>query len=55
MKVAIVILTIGDRYIKTFNYYFRDSVEKYCKKYNYDLFVLTELIKVEDNMNSKKF
>lgn len=54
MKVAIIILTVGDRYIKKFNYYFRESVEKYCKKYNYDLFVLTELIKYENNMDSKK-
>jgi len=54
MKVAIVILTVGDRYIRIFDYYFRSSVEKYCKKYNYDLFVLKELIKNENNMDNKK-
>jgi len=53
-KVAIVILAIGEKYINSFNLYFRNSVEKYCNKYNYHLIVLNELIKYEDNMNSKK-
>ena len=54
-KIAIIILTVGDKYIKLFNLYFRNSVEKYCEKYGYDLFVLKELVKYETDMNSKKF
>lgn len=53
-KVAIVILAIGEKYINIFNLYFRNSVEKYCKKYDYDLIVLNELVKYEADMNSKK-
>jgi hypothetical protein len=51
MKVAIVIFVIGDKYIQSFNSFFKNSVEKYCKKYNYDLIILTELINKNINHN----
>ena len=55
MKVAIVIFVIGENYIKNFNERFKSSVESYCQKYNYELIMLTSLIKNEENMNKKKF
>lgn len=55
MKVAIVIFVMGEHYIKTFNDKFKVSVESYCNKYSYDLIVLTEYIKYEENMDKKKF
>jgi len=55
MKVAIVIFVIGENYIKKFNDIFKSSVESYCQKYNYELIMLTSLIKNEQHMDNKKF
>jgi hypothetical protein len=54
-KVAIVIFVVGDNYIKTFNLIFKNSVEKYCKRHNYDLHLLTELLVPLEPFNKKKF
>ena len=55
MKVAIVIFVIGENYIKKFNEIFKPSVDSYCQKYNYELIILTSLIKNEEHMDKKKF
>lgn len=55
MKVAIVIFVIGENYIKKFNETFKSSVESYCQKYNYELIILSSLIKNEEHMDIKKF
>ena len=55
MKVAIVIFVIGERYTKHFNATFKSSVESYCRKHQYELIILTSLIKEEPMMDRKKF
>lgn len=55
MKVAIIIFVIGENYIKKFNESFKSSVESYCQKYNYELIILSSLIKNEEHMDKKKF
>ena len=55
MKVAIVIFVIGEKYIISFNNIFKNNLTKYCEKYNYDLIILNEYIKHEENMVKKKF
>ena len=55
MRVAIVIFVIGDKYLQSFNNKFKASVESYCQKYNYELIILSHLIRQEENMDSKKF
>ncbi len=55
MRVAIIIFVIGDRYINHFNSKYRSNVESYCKKYGYDLILLTDLIRQEQHMDRKKF
>ena len=39
---------------KTYNI-LEASVESYCQKYNYELIILSHLIRQEENMDSKKF
>lgn len=44
MKVAVVTIAIGEKYIEEYNRIFRGSVERYCKKYGYEFFLLTEYL-----------
>lgn len=44
MKKALVTLLIGERYEKLFNKYVRNTFQKYCKKYGYDLLIVDKLI-----------
>jgi len=55
MKIAVVVFVIGEKYINNFNKYFKNNLVSYCIKYNYELFILNELIRNEPNMNNKKF
>ena len=55
MKVAIVVFVIGDKYINMYNTYYKLNLEQYCKKHNYDLIILNELIQKEDNLDKKNF
>jgi hypothetical protein len=55
MKVAVVVFVIGDKYINTFNTIFKNNLQSYCRKYNYDLIILDKLIRDEENMDRKKF
>lgn len=55
MKIAFVVFVIGDKYINNFNSYFKNNLELYCKKYNYELIILSELLRQENNMDNKKF
>lgn len=42
MKCAIVTFVIGKQYQEMYELYFKPSVEKYCKKYDIDLILITE-------------
>ena len=42
MKKAIVTLTIGKKYENLFNTYCKNSWEKYCDKFDYDLIVINQ-------------
>jgi hypothetical protein len=55
MKVAIIIFLIGEKYTNNFDNIFKKNLKEYCKKYNYDLIILDELIKKEKNIDKKKF
>ena len=55
MKVAIVVFVIGEKYINNFNKIFKSNLQTYCEKHGYELVVLTDLIKPEENMDKKKF
>jgi hypothetical protein len=55
MKIAFVIFLIGDKYVNNFNNIFKKNIEEYCKKYDYDLIILNQLIKNELEMDVKKF
>jgi hypothetical protein len=55
MKVAIVVFVIGEKYINSFNKFFKKNLESYCKKYNYELIILSNLIREEENLDKKKF
>jgi hypothetical protein len=55
MKVAIVVFVIGEKYVNTFNTYFKLNLEQYCNKHSYELIILNELIQKEDNFDKKKF
>ena len=55
MKVAIVIFVIGEEYERKFEKFFKQNVQYYCQKYDYDLIILNECIKHEPNMDKKKF
>jgi hypothetical protein len=44
MKVLLVTIAIGDRYLQIYNYLFRKSQEAYAKKYGYDFKVITEFL-----------
>jgi hypothetical protein len=44
MKVAVVTIAIGDKYIEEYNRIFRSNTEKYCAKYGYDFFLLKEYL-----------
>jgi hypothetical protein len=55
MKIAIVVFVIGDKYVQNFNDKFKDNLEIYCKKYNYDLIIQNTLIQYENPIDKKKF
>ena len=55
MKVALVVFVIGKNYILSFNNTFKNNLEKYCEKYDYELIVLNEYIIQYDNIDKKKF
>ena len=55
MKVAIVVFVIGEKYINDFNNIFKNNLVNYCNKYDYELILLNEYIKHEENMDRKKF
>jgi hypothetical protein len=55
MKVAIVVFVVGDRYIKSFEAKFKKTLQYYCQKHQYDLIILTEPIRYENNFDRKKF
>lgn len=44
MKVLLVTLAIGDRYLQIYNLLFRKSQEEYAKKYGYDFKIITNFI-----------
>lgn len=54
MKVAIVIFVVGEKYINNFKI-FEQNIKNYCKKYEYDFILLTELIFPETDNHHKKF
>jgi lipopolysaccharide biosynthesis glycosyltransferase len=55
MKVAVVVFVIGDKYVMSFESKFKKNLEFYCKKQGYELIILTDLIRKEQNMDKKKF
>lgn len=55
MKVGIVVFVVGEKYIYTFNNFFRKNLEKYCEKYGYELIIENNYIREEKDMNHKKF
>jgi hypothetical protein len=55
MKVAVVVFVIGSKYITTFESKFKKNLEFYCKKQGYELIILTDFIRKEENMDKKKF
>jgi hypothetical protein len=55
MKVAVVVLVVGDRYVKLFGSKFKNNLEYYCKKHGYELILLLEPIRPEKDMNGIKF
>lgn len=55
MKVAFVVIVIGENYINNFNSKFKKNMELYCKKYNYDLFILNQTISEIDIKDKKLF
>ena len=54
MKTAIFTICIGDTYKQQYESIFKPSVEKYCKKYNYDLHIITDYIG-EEKYRNKSF
>jgi hypothetical protein len=44
MKVLLVTLAIGDRYLQIYNLLFRKSQEEYAKKHKYDFKIITNFI-----------
>lgn len=42
MKVAVVTLLIGEKYLDSFNRYVKAGWEKYCKKHNFDLILIEQ-------------
>ena len=54
MKVAIVLLIIGDKYINSFNAIFRKNLQEYSESNGYDLIILENPL-VEDCRSGKKF
>ena len=55
MKIAFVVFVIGQKYIESFETIFKKNLLEYCNKYNYELIILSELIKNEEAMDKKKF
>jgi hypothetical protein len=55
MKIAIVVFVIGEKYIENFEKKFKKNLVDYCNKYNYELIILSEFIRNEENMDKKKF
>ena len=47
MKVLLVTLTIGDKYLETYNRLFRKSQEEYAKKHQYDFKIIKNFISGE--------
>lgn len=44
MKVAFVTIAIGEKYIEEYTRIFKKNAERYCKKYDYDYFLITEYL-----------
>ena len=55
MKIVFVVFVIGEKYIQSFENIFKKNLVDYCNKYNYELIILSELIKKEEHMDKKKF
>lgn len=54
-KVAVVLLVLGERYKRIFDAVFRASVESFCRRHGYDLFVIDRLLAPLDPFDKKKF
>jgi len=44
MKVAIGVVCIGENYLQLFNQTFKPSIDKYCKKFGYDLKIFDDFL-----------
>jgi hypothetical protein len=44
MRVLLITLAIGEKYIEMYNLYFRKSQEEYAKKYGYDFMVMEDYL-----------
>jgi len=51
MKVCLVTICIGEKYLQQYNTLFRPSQEKYAKKCGYDFKVITDYIDGPKQMN----
>jgi hypothetical protein len=53
MKILLITLAIGDKYLQMYNLLFRKSQENYAKKYGYDFMVLDKFISSETNFSNQ--
>ena len=51
MKVCLVTICIGEKYLQQYNRLFRSSQEKYAKKCDYDFKVITDFISKNNHKN----
>jgi hypothetical protein len=53
-KFAVCVIAIGDDYMKFYEQYFKNSHERYCKKYGYDLFIINDFLDTNPQHQTKE-
>lgn len=53
MKILLVTLAIGERYLQQYNFLFRESQENYAKRYGYDFKVVTDYLDPDPKNHTK--
>jgi len=55
IRTAVVVMIVGEFYIKEFEKTFKQSVSNYCQRHGYDFYLLNQLIMPLEPFNRKKF
>lgn len=54
-RIAVVVMIVGEKYVREFENNYKGSVSHYCERHGYDFYVLDQLIMPLEPFDRKKF